>query len=243
MNNTDMIFTDIPSGLKDDRVKFRRCVLKAGDSVSPTLSSEDLIVLLFDGQEGYITTSGNIYNIKEASMFCPDFDRVPYTIHAVKDIQYMMCTFKMNDWDKEFYNGWHLTFPFFSKYSDGVRFRHGERSAELSSYSLIQPFQIGHLSLNYITGVGGSIVSEGNTIQHRWLYPVNDASFTISVSGKEEEGRGNETMHYIPMGSPCCVKSDASGAISCFCIEYFEDADIQKNYLAQIYNGRMTEIK
>ena len=49
----------------------------------------------------------------------PKFDSMKYTVHAVEDIEYIMCVFQMNDWDKEFYKGWNLHLPFFSKYSDG----------------------------------------------------------------------------------------------------------------------------
>lgn len=233
----------ISSGFNTDKISFYHCTLKAGSSVQPELDPEKLIILLFDGNEGYINIASDLFTIKEPSVFAPDFDRSPYTIHAVADMKYLMCVFEMNEWDKEFYTGWHLTFPFFSGYSDGVRFRSGERSTEFSSWSLIQPFQIGHLSLNYMTGRGGKVSSNGNTIQNQWLYLVGESSFTLSSSDKTTEFNGNDYLYYLPIDKPYSLKVNDTSDFSCFWIEYFAEEDIQKNYLAQIFNGRMTETR
>lgn len=232
----------IPSGLSNDKVAFSSVAIKKGESISPALDNENIVILLFDGKHGFISTESNLWKIEDPSVFCPDFGRIPYTIHALEDMNILFCSFAMNDWDRSFYGGWHLTFPFFSSYKNAVRFRDGNKSPELSSWSFIQPFQIGHVSLNFVTGRDGHVKSTGNTIQNQWVIPVGSSSFTINCSGQSVLSESN-LVHLIPIRSCYSMDSSAEMEMSYFCIELFEEEDINKNYLAQIFNGRMTELQ
>ena len=232
----------IPSGLSNDKVSFSSVSVKKGESISPILDKENIVILLFDGKSSFITTESNLWKIECPSVFCPDFDRIPYTVHALEDMDIIFCSFTMNDWDRSFYDGWHLTFPFFSSYKDAVRFRDGNKSSELSSWSLIQPFQIGHVSLNFVTGKGGHVACSGNTIQNQWVIPMGSSTFTINCSGQTISSESN-LVHLIPIRSCYSIDACAETEMSYFCIELFEEEDINKNYLAQIFNGRMTEIQ
>lgn len=223
---------------KNDSICFYECSLSAGTSAKPEVDPEKLIVYLFGSSEAYIVTDDTVYNIIEPSVFMPDFERTSFSIHAVENIKFLKCVFVMNEWDKKFYIGWNLTMPFFSKYRDAVRFRCRERSSELSSWSLIQPFQIGHLSLNFVTGLEGTDKSSGNTLQNKWIYPVDGSALKVFADGVECD----KELAFIPVNSPYEISANGTGKLSYFNIEYFEAEDIQKNYLAQIYNGRMTEV-
>ena len=127
--------TAIDTGL--DGISFFRCIIKAGEAVTPRPDAEELIVLLFNGNSAFIQTRKDIFNITEPSVFIPDFDRSPYTIQAIEDLEFMMCVFTMNEWDKAFFKGWNLHLPFFSKYSDGVRFNYMGRSKRLGSWRIV----------------------------------------------------------------------------------------------------------
>lgn len=233
----------LQSGLDSVDVAFYRCAIKAGRAVTPALDAEKFVLLLFDGRPGYITVGDKLYNIDVPSAFAPDFDRSPYTIHAVEDLEYVMCVFGMNEWDKNFYKGWNLHLPYFSVYSDGVRFDHGERSASLASYSLIQPFQIGHVSLNVIRGVGGKVESAGHPLQHQWIYAVGGSRFDLAVGDKASAAQTKGDFALIPVNAAHKLSAGEGDEMFCFCIEFFADDDLQKYYLAQIFNGRMTETK
>ena len=226
-----------------DGVSFYRCRVKAGEAVAPKMDQEKLIVLLFNGNPAYIRTSDDIYNISEPSVFIPDFDHIEYTIQAIEDIEFVLCVFTMNEWDKEFFKGWNLHLPFFSKYSDGVRFNYMGRSKNLGSWSLVQPFQLGHLSLSVICGKGGQVKSDGNPLQNQWIYAVGSSKYQLSVAGGSKVAQTDGDFSFIPVTQPYEINADADQPICYFDIEYFAADDLQKNYLAQIFNGRMTEVQ
>lgn len=231
----------IPSNMNG--VSFSLCSLQAGCSISPALEAEKLVVLLFDGHQGYITAPGTLYSITEPSAFAPDFLRTPYTVHAVEEIKFLMCILDMNEWDRKFYDGWHLHFPFFSTYSNGVRYDQAGQSGRLSSWSLIQPFQIGHLSLSVIRGLGGgALKSPGNQLQNQWFYSAN-ASYHISIGGAEQAAQSANELTFVPAGTSFHLEYPESSTGCVFCISVFVEADIQKYYLAQIFNGRLTEAR
>ncbi len=233
--------TAIDTGL--DGISFFRCTIKAGEAVTPKPDAEELIVFLFNGNSAFVQTRKDIFNITEPSVFVPDFDRSPYTIQAIEDLEFMMCVFTMNEWDKAFFKGWNLHLPFFSKYSDGVRFNYMGRSKRLGSWSLIQPFQLGHLSLSVICGRGGKTESQGNPLQNQWLYAVGDSRYQLSVNNEEASDEIAGSFRFIPVNQPYTLTAEENVPVCYFNIEYFVEADIQKNYLAQIFNGRMTETR
>ena len=134
--------------------KFYRCSLRAGCSVTPELDREKITILIFNGKTGYITTPYDLYNVTEPSFFIPDFDRVPYTVHAVEDSEFIRAVFSMNQWDREFYEKWNLHLPFFSKYSDGVQYDQDCKGPNTRSYSILQPFQLGHVSIGVVKAIG-----------------------------------------------------------------------------------------
>ncbi len=226
-----------------DGVSFFRCCMKAGEAASPKLDGEKLIVLLFDGAAAYVRTGMELCTISEPSVFIPEFDRSAYTIQAIEDLEFILCAFTMNEWDKTFFRGWNLHLPFFSRYSDGVRFHCRGRSRELSSWSLVQPFQLGHLSLSVISGRGGTVESDGNPLQNQWLYAVGDSAYRLSVGSDAETKESAGSFRFIPVGQPYSLQAEGRHPLCFFNIEYFVEDDLQKNYLAQIYNGRMTETR
>lgn len=224
-----------------DGISFFRCGMKAGEAVTPKLDAEELIVLLFNGGTAFIQTREEIFNISQPSVFIPDFDRSAYTIQAIEDLEFVLCVFTMNEWDKAFFKGWNLHLPFFSQYSDGVRYNYMGRSNSLGAWSLIQPFQLGHLSLSVICGRGGRVESKGSTLQNQWLYAVGDSKYRLSVNNEAETAEAAGSFRFIPVTQPYSLQAEGNMPVCYFNIEYFAEADIQKNYLAQIFNGRMTE--
>jgi len=224
-------------------IAFYRCTLKAGEAAAPKPDPEKLIVLLFNGSPAYVQAAGTLWTISEPSVFIPDFAPCAYTIQAVGDIEFVMGVFTMNQWDKTFFRDWNLHLPFFSKYSDGVRYNYMGRSRELGSWSLIQPFQLGHLSLSVISGRGGRAESKGNPLQNQWLYAVGDSQYRLSVNHGPETTETAGSFRFIPVNQPYCLQTAKERTSCYFQIEYFEEEDLQKHYLAQIFNGRMTETR
>lgn len=222
--------------------KFYRCNLKAGCSVMPELEPERLVVLIFNGKKGFITTPEDLYNVEEPSFFIPDFDRVSYTVHAVKDLEFIMGVFQMNQWDKEFYKNWNLHVPFFSKYSDGVPYDQDCKGPNTSSWSILQPFQLGHLSIGVVKAEGEGTDEKGHALLHQWNYCLGYSDFKLTV-GQDTVDQKAGDWSFIRAGEDHKLLADPGKEVFFVWVEYFTEEDLQKYYLCQIYNGSLTEAK
>lgn len=224
-------------------IKFYRCSLKGGCDVSPALDPDRIVILVFNGKEGYVTTGDELFKISEPAFFAPDFDRSPYTVHAVEDIEFIMGVFEMNAWDKEFYKGWHLHFPFFSLYRDGLQYDQDCKLPGTKSWSIIQPFQIGHVSIGVVRAVGGGTNEKGHRILHQWNYCLGNSDFELTVGGEDPIPQKSGDWSYVSAGKDHKLLAAPGKEVFYVWIEDYVDEDIQKYYLAQIFNGSQSEVK
>lgn len=225
------------------RVKFYRCSLKAGCHVSPVLDADNVVILIFNGTEGYITTDAELFRVCESAVFAPDFDRTPYTVHAVEDIEFVMGVFGMNEWDRNFYAAWHLHFPFFSLYSDGVQYDEDCKLPGTKSWSLIQPFQIGHISIGVVRGVGGGTDEKAHRIYHQWNYCLGRSDFELTVGGDAPVPQQAGDFSFVRADRDHKLLAVPGKEVFYAWIRVFVEEDIQKYYLAQIFNGSLNEVK
>ena len=233
---------ELSPGAEAIGAKFYRCSLKSGCRVSPKLESDHIAVLIFDGREGYVTTEEDLHNIEEPSFFIPKFDSMKYTVHAVEDIEYIMCVFQMNDWDKEFYKGWNLHLPFFSKYSDGVRYGQDCKGPHTKSWSILQPFQLGHVSIGVVKAVGERTDEKGHGHLHQWNYCLGSSDFDLTVDGVTVPQKAGD-WSFIKAGLDHSLLAKPGKEVFYVWVEYFTEEDLQKYYLCQIFNGSLTEAK
>lgn len=220
--------------------KFYRCSLRAGCSVTPELDREKITILIFNGKTGYITTPYDLYNITEPSFFIPDFERVPYTVHAVEDSEFIMAVFSMNQWDREFYEKWNLHLPFFSKYSDGVQYDQDCKGPNTRSYSILQPFQLGHVSIGVVKAIGEGTDEKGHGLLHQWNYCLGNSDFDLTVEEETEPQKPGD-WSFIYAGKDHKLLAKPGKEVFYVWVEYFTDEDLQKYYLCQIHNGSLTE--
>ena len=224
-------------------VKFYRCALKAGCKLSPALDPENIVILIFNGKQGYITTEEELFKITEPAFFAPDFDRSPYTVHAVEDIEFLMGVIGMNEWDKNFYAGWHLHFPMFSLYSDGVQFDQDSKLPGTSSWSVIQPFQIGHLALSFVRGIGGGTDGKGHSYLHQWNYSLGNSDFELTVGDNAPIPQKTGDFSFVQAGEDHKLIAAPGKEVFYASIELFVEEDLEKYYLMQIFNGSLNEVK
>lgn len=227
-----------------DAVKgeFYRCSLKAGCSIRPELDMEKIVILILNGKKSYITTNQNLYNVTEPSFFIPDFGRISYQVHAVETIEFIMCVFEMNDWDKGFYKNWNLTLPFFSKYSDGVQYDQDCKGAHTCSYSILQPFQLGHISIGVVKAVGEGTDEKGHELLHQWNYCLGNSDFELTVEEDTISQKPGD-WSFIYAGKDHKLLAKPEKEVFYVWVEYFTEEDLQKFYLCQIHNGSLTEAK
>ncbi|NLB79312.1 MAG: hypothetical protein GX796_10890 [Clostridiaceae bacterium] len=222
--------------------KFYRYSLKAGNKVSPVLEKEKMVMLILNGENGYITTPYELYNIGEPSFFFPDFDKMSYTVHAVDDIELIMCVFTLNDWDKKFWKYWNLHLPFFSKYSDGVRYDQDCKGPKTRSWSILQPFQLGHVSIGVVRAKGEGTDEKGHGLLHQWNYCLGDSDFNLTVEDVTVPQKAGDWSYIYP-GKDHKLLAKPGKEVFYVWVEYFTDEDLQKYYECQIHNGSLTEAK
>lgn len=233
--------SELPQGEEVGDIKFYRCSLKAGCKVSPALDGEKFVVLIFNGKKGYITTNEEMFNITEPAFFAPDFDRTPYTVHAVEDMEYIMGVFGLNKWDKEFYAKWSLHFPFFSLYSDGVQYDQDCKGPHTCSWSIIQPFQIGHVSIGVVRAIGEGTNEKGHKLLHQWNYCLGDSDFDLTVDNVTVAQKPGD-WSFIFAGKDHKLLAKPGKEVFYVWVEYFTEEDLQKYYMHQIYNGSFSEL-
>lgn len=219
---------------------FYRCSLKSGCSVMPKMEPDKIVVLIFNGASAYLTTPHDLYQVTEPSFFIPDFDRVEYSVHAVEDTEFIMGVFPMNRWDREFYEKWNLHLPFFSRYSDGVPYDQDCKGPNTRSYSILQPFQLGHISIGVVKAVGEGTDEKGHGLLHQWNYCLGNSDFDLTVEGETSPQRpGDWSFIYAGKDHKLLAKPDKE--VFYVWVEYFTEEDLQKYYMCQIYNGSLTE--
>jgi hypothetical protein len=231
---------ELSPGAEEIGGQFYRCSLKAGCCVSPVLNSEMIIVLIFNGKKGYITTPDDMYHVTEPSFFIPDFDRVPYMVHAVEDVEYIMAVFPMNEWDKDFYERWHIHCPFFSKYSDGVQYDQDCKGPNTQSFSIIQAFQLGHISIGVVKAVGEGTDEKGHGLLHQWNYCLGNSDFTLTVEDETRPQKAGD-WSFIYAGKDHKLLAEPGKEVFYVWVEYFTEEDLEKYYQYQINNGNFTE--
>lgn len=231
---------EMKPGSEEVKGEFYRCSLKKGCSVAPNLDPERIVILIMDGKKSYITTDFDLYDITEPSIFIPDFNRAIYRIHALENMEFVMCVFEMNDWDKKFYQSWNLHLPFFSKYSDGVQYDQDCKGKHTQSFSILQPFQLGHVSVGIVRAVGEGTDEKGHALLHQWNYCFGESDFDLTVDGETVPQKAGD-WSFIYAGKDHKLLAKPGKEVFYAWVEYFTDEDLQKYYLCQIHNGSLTE--
>lgn len=126
-------------------IHFYRCSLKAGYSHCPELYKDKIVLLLFGFGKGYITDERNAYHIEEVVFYAPDFDHVPYTVHAVDDMEFVMAVVDMNQWDWEVYRESHARLPFFRPISKCTMYVQSCKGPGVTSWNVLLGRQLGRI--------------------------------------------------------------------------------------------------
>ena len=88
--------TELLPGTYSGGIRNYKCFLKAGCEVSPKLHKYDTVILMFGRGRGYVRTAEKLHKITEVAFYAPDFDRVPYVIHAYEDMEFVLSVVEMN---------------------------------------------------------------------------------------------------------------------------------------------------
>ena len=98
-----------------DEVRAFKYFMKAGSVLKPELYADRSVVYLFDGGKGVglLKDEEAVRKLDTVCFYAPDYDKMPYTIHAVTDMEFVMVTANMDSHDCDCAVDTRLHLPFF----------------------------------------------------------------------------------------------------------------------------------
>lgn len=186
-------------GTYDKGIKNYKCFLKAGCQASPEVYGDKLVLFFFGKGRGYVTDLKDAYAIEELCFYAPEFDKTAYAIHAVEDMEFMMCVVDMNEWDWRVYNGSHVRLPFFRTVSKCIKYDQDCKGPHTTSWFVLTGQHLGRIMVGVVRAVGEGTAEKGHPAVEQWNYCVGNSDFKLTVGEEETVHKAGE-WSYIPAG-------------------------------------------
>ena len=187
-------------GTYEGGIRNYKCFLKAGSCVAPELHGDDTILVMLGKGKGYITSARNVFSVTEPSFYAPNFDKEPYVIHAVEDMEFVYSVVERNEWDKKLYDACHVRLPFFLPYSKGTVYDQDCKGPHTTSWSILGPKQLGRIMVGVVRAVGEGTVEKGHPRVEQWNYSLGDSDFTLTVDNGTPVAHKAGEWSYVPAG-------------------------------------------
>lgn len=194
-------------GTYDGGIQNFRCSLKAGSAWRPELYGDKTVILMFGLGRGYLTDEKDAYPIEELSFYAPDFDKNPYEVHAVTDMEFIMSVVEMNQWDWEVYNGSHARLPFFRPISKCSMYDQSCKGPGTTSWNVLQGRQLGRIMIGVVRAEGDGTREKGHPAVHQWNYCLGNSDFNLTV-GEETVRTVAGDWSYVPAGEDHALVAD-----------------------------------
>ena len=202
-------------------VRNYKCWLKAGCEISPELHADDTVLLMLGKGKGYITSSKNLFRVTEPSFYVPNFDKEPYTVHAVEDMKFIMSVIEMNEWDKKNYNACHVRVPFFMKYTDGTVYDQDCKGPHTTSWLILGSEHIGRIMVGVVRAKGEGTVEKGHPKVAQWNYCLGDADFKLTIGDEPAVEHKAGEWSYVPAGLDHALVADSGKEVFYVWFEHF----------------------
>jgi len=191
--------TEALPGTYEGGIRNFKCFLKAGCQVSPEMYADKLVLFFFGKGRAYITDQRDAYAIEELCFYAPEFDQNSYAIHAIEDMEFMMCVVEMNEWDWKVYNGSHVRLPFFNTVSKCIKYDQDCKGPNTTSWFVLIGQQLGRIMVGVVRANGEGTKEKGHPAVEQWNYCVGDSDFMMTVDGETIRHQAGE-WSYIPAG-------------------------------------------
>ena len=181
--------SELLPGTYQGGIRNFRCSLRAGSSYSPELYKDKTVILFFGMGRGYITDEKDSHHVEELCFYAPEFDKTPYTVHAIEDMEFVMSVVEMNEWDWEVYNGSHARLPFFRTISKCSIYDQDCKGPGTDSWNVLQGRQLGRIMIGAVRSFGDGTREKGHLAVHQWNFCLGNSDFNLTV--------GNETVKTV----------------------------------------------
>ena len=192
--------TELLPGTYEGGVRNYKCFLKSGCDVSPELKHDETVIIMFGKGRGYVRSAKGIHNITELAFYVPDFDREEYTIHAYDDMEFVISIVEMNEWDRKLFNDCHIRLPYFTLYSNAIIYDQDCKDANISSWWILGPKQLGRIMVGVVKGNGGGTVEKGHSRVAQWNYCIGSSDFNMTVEDEPEVHHKGGDWSYVVAG-------------------------------------------
>lgn len=200
--------SELLAGSYDGGIRNYKCFLKAGCTVSPELYGEETVILMFGKGKGYLHSEHEMHNITELSFYAPKFDKEPYTIYAIDDMEFIMSVVEMNQWDRALYEASHVRLPFFLSISDAVKYDQDCKGPNTTSWHILSPKQLGRIMVGVVRATGEGTTEKGHPKVHQWNYCVGDSDFNLTVGDCPTVKHKSGDWSFIPAGPDHALVAD-----------------------------------
>lgn len=194
-------------GIYTGGIRSFRCNLRAGKNYSPELYRDKIVVIFFGMGKGYLTDEVNAYHINELSFYAPKFEQVPYTIHAVENMEFIINIVDMNQWDWEVYQSSHARLPFFRTISKCSIYDQSCKGPGTASWNVLQGRQLGRIMIGAVRADGDGTREKGHPAVHQWNYCVGNSDFHLTVGDDTVETKAGD-WSFVPAGEDHALVAD-----------------------------------
>ncbi len=208
-------------GTYDGGIRNYKCFLKAGCEVAPRLSRDDTVLLMFGKGKGYITSAHAAHNITEPAFYAPDFDKEPYTVHAVEDMEFVLSEVRLNEDDRKKIDEGHIRLPFFRLYSEGTVYDQDCKGPNTTSWLIFGPEQLGRIMVGVVRAKGEGTREKGHPSVEQWNYCLGNANFKLQVDSEPEVAHKAGEWSYIPAGRDHALVADPGEEVFYVWYEHF----------------------
>ena len=164
------------------------------------MRADDTVLLMFGKGCGYVSSAKHLFNVVEPAFYAPDFDREPYTVHALEDMEFIYSVVERNEYDKALYDACHVRLPFFRLYSEGSVYDQDCKGPNTTSWSILGAKQLGRIMIGVVRAVGEGTVEAGHPKVEQWNYCLGDADFTLKVDDQPAVPHKGGDWSYVPAG-------------------------------------------
>lgn len=231
-NENGFACAELLPGTYDGGIRNFKCRLKAGCDANPALYADSTVLFIFGFGTGYIYDAEACYNIRELSFYAPNFDKCPYTIHAVTDMEYVMSVVENNEWDKQVIEAGHVYLPYFQTYSQMNRYVQDCKGPNTEARSYLRAEQLGRIIVGTTRAIGEGTREKGHPSVHQWNYCVGNSDFSLSVDHCEPVPHKAGEWSFIPAGPDHDLVADPGKEVFYVWYEHFaREKDFQINPL------------
>ncbi len=228
---------EILPGCYTGGIKHYRVQLEAGAVYEPETYPDKIVLLVFGKGRGYITDTKDAYNVEELSFYFPEFDRTPYKVHAITDLEFIMHVIKLNEWDQKLYDHTRDRLPLFRVFSKCSRIDEEFQTENTVSRDVLGPHQLGRIAVGGVCAQdGGGTKMTCDPYATQWFYFYGRTDCELIIEGTKRQIKAGEFVMIRP-GEKYSVLAEKSADVCYVWLKHFtRERDFKINPMPTHFN-------